>query len=509
MLRNYLLILILLLLTGCGVVKKDTVGSTDPVDYGSGTYVFSQSHTLSLKGNIDNRELATGTVYYSEKEDDGIYNLVASGVWTGELENSSVTFNPSGQHVVQIIDLGLGTSNYVIRWAYDDENNNYYQDDYDALTYNALTNTIDGLVGVTLNFTDVKMDDVDIWGTGFHTAGETYALGSVNAYDSLLNKRRISFWFNKLSNNQWFWSAAGQGIPYVTGNITVESDGSASGDIQAAVYIIGINGSESQYVTVDLSEITFTNADTNLYQGETSYEGTRWEHVVSRYPDGSEKHTYFEYYYDDDGNLIKGVTIYSSGARLITEYRIDGSEKYVAHCNREGILYSEVWYDLEQRMIKSILRDQAGYFDEWREYVYDPDGQLISTIQKDEGGNILRQGRFITTEVEIGCNLSSNSVIGDIFSFDVDVYDSLLAKRTITIIFELVAENQWDWIASGVGVGGTGIIYFNNRGQVLDVSNTAVSIMGMNGAASQTVDFNFRDIIMFPFQSHFFSYKHD
>lgn len=89
------------------------------------------------------------------------------------------------------------------------------------------------------------------------------------------------------------------------------------------------------------------------------------------------------------------------------------------------------------------------------------------------------------------------------------IYDSLGNARNVTITYEKISDNTWTWTASGQGIGGNGEIYFTNQGEVNSITNNTISVLGLNGAASQSIEIDLNSISQYAGESSVASIDQD
>jgi flagellar hook protein FlgE len=99
-----------------------------------------------------------------------------------------------------------------------------------------------------------------------------------------------------------------------------------------------------------------------------------------------------------------------------------------------------------------------------------------------------RMNALATSTATMTGNLNSGSLVGDTYSNNFIVYDSLGATHTATITYTKTAADTWDWQASGAGIAAAGLVNqgqltFDVNGQLLTQTG-GLSITVGNGAAT-------------------------
>lgn len=121
------------------------------------------------------------------------------------------------------------------------------------------------------------------------------------------------------------------------------------------------------------------------------------------------------------------------------------------------------------------------------------DGVVISAL---DGG--FQEGTLVVDSVAAATHASTTRI-----------YDSLGDARNVTISYEKITDNTWTWSASGQGVGGNGEIYFTNQGEVNSIANNTISVLGLNGAASQSIEIDLNSVTQFAGESSVASTSQD
>jgi flagellar hook protein FlgE len=78
------------------------------------------------------------------------------------------------------------------------------------------------------------------------------------------------------------------------------------------------------------------------------------------------------------------------------------------------------------------------------------------------------------------------------------VYDSLGNEHVVTLTLERTTDNNWNWVASGIGVSGAGTLTFDSAGKLQSGATSGViSVAASGGASSLTITPDFSDITQF------------
>ena len=107
-------------------------------------------------------------------------------------------------------------------------------------------------------------------------------------------------------------------------------------------------------------------------------DGTLWGNV-----DGEEYYHTYEYNYDENGQIIKEITIRSDGSKSIEDYAYDKSGNLIEKCyismDGDKHLY-EYTYEAYGKLIKEIHTWESG-LKTITDYTYDDNGKLIKEVQ--------------------------------------------------------------------------------------------------------------------------------
>ena len=128
-------------------------------------------------------------------------------------------------------------------------------------------------------------------------------------------------------------------------------------------------------------------------------------------------------------------------------------------------------------------------------WLADPTG-VVQTQTSVQGINLpLSQviEPVLTTEVQVGGNLSADAAIGDIHSTSIVVYDSLGEPQELLVDFEKTAANTWDVSASMNGSALTlssSAVTFDTNGSLTSAGTLTVSGYTPPGAAPLNLDLN-------------------
>ncbi|MFW5962070.1 MAG: flagellar basal-body rod protein FlgF [bacterium] len=117
-----------------------------------------------------------------------------------------------------------------------------------------------------------------------------------------------------------------------------------------------------------------------------------------------------------------------------------------------------------------------------------------------------------STKVGFGKNLDSRANVGDTRTATIDVYDSLGEQHTVSVEFEKIADNQWDWTITdatdaaviydtdgdGTNDSGSGTLTFDPvTGDIIGGMEGALDFAPTGGANDQTVDIDFNNVIQY------------
>jgi flagellar hook protein FlgE len=99
-----------------------------------------------------------------------------------------------------------------------------------------------------------------------------------------------------------------------------------------------------------------------------------------------------------------------------------------------------------------------------------------------------RMNALATTTATMTGNINSGAAVGDTYSNNFVVYDSLGATHTVTVTYTKTGADAWNWQASGTGIAAAGLVNqgaltFDVNGQLLTQTG-ALSITVAGGAAS-------------------------
>lgn len=110
------------------------------------------------------------------------------------------------------------------------------------------------------------------------------------------------------------------------------------------------------------------------------------------------------------------------------------------------------------------------------------------------------QGPQATENISATVNLNSAAPVGTLFTTPIGVYDSLGQSHEVTITYDKVATNSWNYSialpageASGTPINGTGTLTFDSSGKLTSPTEivSGISFPGMaDGAANLTLSWN-------------------
>lgn len=139
------------------------------------------------------------------------------------------------------------------------------------------------------------------------------------------------------------------------------------------------------------------------------------------------------------------------------------------------------------------LVNSSGYY--LMGYALDPNGDPVSgTVPTSTSAlskvnlEVLTGTAAATTETSIVANLPADAAIGDSFSIDVEVFDSLGTSHTITYNYTKTAANEWELdysdpvltsdgtTVTGTVAGGPLTINFDSNGKLLSVMDGALDV---------------------------------
>lgn len=155
-----------------------------------------------------------------------------------------------------------------------------------------------------------------------------------------------------------------------------------------------------------------------------------------------------------------------------------------------------------------LTNDAGDYLYAWP---LDEDGNVTSTnVSSVNGLEAVNLSNLVgtpaaTTTVELGANLPSDAEVGDDFSYDVEIFDSLGTSHSVTVTWTKTADNTWSMDAanpilssdssttSGAVSGFPVTIVFNSDGSLASTSSDPVTlgITGFStGASDSTITFD-------------------
>ena len=112
-----------------------------------------------------------------------------------------------------------------------------------------------------------------------------------------------------------------------------------------------------------------------------------------------------------------------------------------------------------------------------------------------------------TANVSFAKNLDAGTPVAGTYVTSIDVYDSLGARRSVTMTFSKTAvapgpppTSTWSWTASGDGAG-TGSLTFNAAGQLTAGGTGTMTVTGSAGAGNFTTALNFTGLTQYATQS--------